>query len=88
MRVNLYLLDRSLFQIYGKLSKRNFTYNAFIPVICRAMMRNERHFKEPYKFDPDRFLVRPENPESDSVHPLSTFKPDDPRSLCFGFGRR
>jgi cytochrome P450 len=42
------------------------------------MLHDKRYYKEPYKFDPSRYL------------PELSGKPAemDPRDLCFGFGRR
>lgn len=52
------------------------------------MMRDERYFPEPDNFNPDRFIERISEDENEYVHPLNRFKPDDPSSLVFGFGRR
>lgn len=52
------------------------------------MMRDERFYPEPELFNPDRFLSKVIAPVNRHVHPLNTFKPDDPSSLIFGFGRR
>lgn len=54
----------------------------------RAMMRDKRYYHDPNVFNPDRFLVIDAKPESSVVHPLNSFRPDDPASLAFGFGRR
>lgn len=57
----------------------------------RAMMRDERYFKEPHIFNPDRFLSKADMASEEGEvksNPLKTFKPDDPTSLSFGFGRR
>lgn len=51
----------------------------------RYMMRDDRFFSDPHKFKPDRFLTKAEGVSTSS---LQHFRPDDPSSVVFGFGRR
>ena len=55
--------------------------------VSRAMAYDEEFYPDPTTFNPERFLSLDTN-ENLKVHPLNTFRPNDPTSLIFGFGRR
>jgi len=48
-----------------------------MPMSIRKLLRDEKVYSNPERFDPDRFI-----PSESRV------AEKDPRSLCFGFGRR
>ena len=56
--------------------------------LSRAMMRDEKYFPNSEIFDPDRYSSKAAESDNKHVHRLNVFRPDDPSSLLFGFGRR
>lgn len=50
------------------------------------MMRDERHFPDGDKFDPERHFAR--QTSEDHVRAMSDLNGEDPRSIVYGFGRR
>lgn len=51
------------------------------------MTRDEEMFPDPDTFNPDRYTSKIMS-ENENVHALNTYKPDEPGSFVFGFGRR
>ena len=51
-------------------------------------MRDERYFTDPEAFVPERHLQGVDHAKEENEEALSSFKPEDPSSIVFGFGRR
>ena len=51
-------------------------------------MHDERYFKEPDAFDPERFRKTVEGLQGNSIKALNGLEKDDPFSVVYGFGRR
>ncbi|KAI5119697.1 hypothetical protein M0805_003582 [Coniferiporia weirii] len=52
------------------------------------MMRDERYYRNPDEFNPERFLKKVTDTSYDYMHALGSFDAGDPSSVVFGFGRR
>ena len=51
-------------------------------------MHDEQYFTDPETFNPDHFFVTENTHTNEHMHKLNSFRPDDPSTLVFGFGRR
>lgn len=57
-------------------------------LVVRGILHDERHFPDPFTFDPDRWLsssngrLNAGNKDSDTAEPI------DPYTVAFGYGRR
>lgn len=52
------------------------------------MMRDERYFKDPNVFNPERFREKVISLNGNSIKALNGLDNDDPISLVYGNGRR
>ena len=52
------------------------------------MLRDERYFKDPDVFNPERFREKVISSQGNSLKALNGLDNDDPFSIVYGFGRR